>query len=206
MRKRKVITRSGARTRGCYFSLKSSRLIEWDSPLENDALHVMEFDDRIAFLRGHQEEIRVDGLFIAFPDLFTELVDGTIEIVEVKDDFALTKPEVLQRLAQIAAHYERAGVRYRVMAEQEIRQQPRLRNLASLTTFRRPGMRARLLNDPQIRELLQLSHSTTLGYVSLTLGSPARARQLLANRLLLADFTLPLGPETRVSVMPGVLP
>jgi hypothetical protein len=203
MRKRKVITRSGARVRGYFWSYKSRKSIPWESPLERKALLVMDSDPRIASIADYQLENEIeDGRenFIAYPDFLVHYVDGTSEIVEVKCDAALEDKEVRRRLNLVEPHFRRLGVPYRVMAEAEICRQPRLKNLETLATYRRPGLATVLAGDASVRALLNLNSSTTLGYVASRLGNMARAHQLIAIGLLRADLETPLELWTRITV------
>jgi len=203
MRKRKVITRSGARVRGYFWSYKSRKSIPWESPLERKALLVLDSDPRIASIEDYQLETEIeDGRegFIAYPDFLVHNVDGSSEIVEVKCDAALEDNEVRCRLNLVEAHFRRLGVSYRVMAEVEICRQPRLKNLETLATYRRPGLATVLAGDASVKALLKLSSSTTLGYVASRLGNMARAHQLIANGLLHADLETPLELWSRITI------
>lgn len=188
MRKRKVITRSGARVRGYFASFKSRRLIPWESLLERDALLVMEFDDEILAMREFQEQVAIEspyGQFSAYPDFHTELTTGHSEIVEVKADFALLELDVQRRLSYVGAHFAQNLQRYRVLSEAEIRQQPRLSNLELLVSYRRPpwcrGIAPQL--EASARDLFVYGGSTTLQKLSETVGGKARALQFIANGL-----------------------
>lgn len=202
MHTRKVITRSGACVRGCFYSLKSRRLNLWQSQLERDGFLVLEFDKQVVSFREYQQEVWIDAgddRFHCYPDVIAKLVDGSTEIIEIKSDAALTDPEVAYRLSRIAAHFKTQRIDYRILAESEIRRQPRLRNFETLATHRRPFTREHLVRNTDVREILNLGHSTTLGYVTSRLGNAARAYQLIANDLLTADLARFMHPEMRVS-------
>jgi hypothetical protein len=182
-------------------SHKSRKLIPWESLLERRALLVMDSNPKIAWIREYQEETRIgDGeeSFAAYPDYILEYRDGSREIVEVKSDIALKSTEVVLRLSLVAIHFQRLGMRYRVLAEKEICRQPRLANLERLATFRRPRVAAHLAEDSRVQEIRQLKSSTTVGYVASRFGSVARAHELIANGILRADLDEPLGPSTRL--------
>lgn len=193
MRKRKVITRSGARVRGYFASLKNKRLIPWESLLERDALLVMEFDEGISSIREFQEEICVEasgGTFSAYPDFHTRLTNGEEEIVEVKADSALRNAAVTQRLSQIAAQLAVNGQRYRILAEAEIRKQPRLANLEILVAHRRPPWCRSIPHELEnsTRLLLECERPTTLREFSASVGGSARVLRFIANGLVRVDL------------------
>lgn len=209
MRKRKVITRSGARVRGYLWSHKSRRLIPWESQLERQALLVMDSNPKILWIREYQQETIIgDGedAFTAYPDYIAKYVDGSEEIVEVKSDLALKNMEVKLRLSLVAVHFQRLGKRYRVLAEKEICRQPRLGNLERLATFRRPQARSRLVEDSRVQDLQKLKSSTTVGYVASRFGNEARAHELIANGILRANLDEPLSLSSRLELEPEVQP
>ena len=209
MRKRKVITRSGACVRGYFWSHKSRKLIPWESQLERRALLVLDSDSRVAWIREYQQETLIgDGeeSFTAYPDYIVGHQDGTEEIVEVKSDLALKSMEVALRLSLVGLHFKRLGTSYRVLAESEICRQPRLANLEALATYRRPRAMARLLMDCRVQELRKLRSSTTLGYVTSRFGNAAQAHELIANGILRANLEEPLGPSMRLEVESEVRP
>lgn len=209
MHERKVITRSGARVRGYFWSHKSRKLIPWESILERKALLVMDSNPKIALIQSYQRKTFIEdggGGFTAYPDFIAYFDDGSSEIVEVKADSALRDADVLRRLSLIATHFSALGRRYRVMAEAEINLQPRLKNLETLETHRRPGLAARLSQDPLVQTLLKLpSSTTTLGFIQSRMGNVARAYELVANGLLLADLDKPLDSSARLQVERRVL-
>jgi hypothetical protein len=183
-------------------------LIPWESQLERDAMLVLEFDPKVAWFREHQEHVFIDTWpddFSAYPDLVTFLGSSESAIVEVKADAALRDPALRARLNRVEAHFESQGVGYRILAEAEIRQQPRLKNLETLITYRRPLARMHLTREPQVQRLLNWPHSTTLDSVTRFLGGPARAFQLIANGFLETDLAQPLLPGSRLSIAKGAL-
>jgi hypothetical protein len=209
MRKRKVITRSGASVRGYFWSHKSRRLIPWESQLERRALLVMDSNPKIAWIREYQQETLVgegEDSFTTYPDYIAGYVDGSQEIVEVKSDLALKSIEVKLRLSLVAVHFQRLGMRYRVLAEQEICRQPRLENLERLATFRRPNVAPRLAEDPRVKDLRKLTSSTTVAYVASRFGSVAHAHELIANGVLRANLDEPLALSARVEIEAEVQP
>ncbi len=191
MFKRRVITRSGARVRGYFASVKSYRLIPWESPLEREALVIAEFDPRISRMREHQQLIEIDDeedAFDAYPDFVFEYEDADPLIVEVKSERHARDPEIQARLTRVAQHIELQGGRYEVQLESQIRRLPRLETLEHLLTFRRPGAPSHLIERRGVAELLRWSGQFPLYAASQRLQSRPLVLQLIANDLLHANF------------------
>jgi len=205
--KRKVITRSGARTRGYFPSVKSNRQIPWESPLERDALLVAEFNPRVLRMQEHQRRIAIDSTgdpFVAFPDFIFDFEDEAPLTVEVKSDLDFRDPETQARLAQVANHLSRLGERYWVWTESDIRRSPRLELLEELLTFRRPGADVYLRERPGVAEVLRWSGSFSLIAASKRVQSRSLILQLIANDLLLADLDRPFVDSTILIVNEGL--
>jgi hypothetical protein len=199
VQKRKVITRSGARVRGLFASLKSERLIPWESQLERDALLVLEFDHDVLRMREFQECLDIsvgDAAFRAYPDIFVEAVDSQPLIIEVKSDADAADENVRRRLALIGSHLSESCQRYVVWCEREIRQQPRLGLLELLATYRRPGARAHLRSQSDVLRLLQCGPQFSCGFAERHLGTRNRVLQLVANDLLTTDLTVPFASSS----------
>ncbi len=203
---RKVITRSGARVRGYFASLKSNRLIPWESPLEREALVIAEFDPRIVRMREHQQLIEINAeedAFDAYPDFVFEYEDADPLIVEVKSDRHARDPETQARLTQIARHIELQGGRYEVQLEKEIRRLPRLETLEHLLTFRRPRAIAHLIERSGVAELLRWSGEFPLYAATQRLQSRPLVLQLIANDMLHANFEEELANSALLTVNEG---
>ena len=203
MRKRKVITRSGARVRGLFASLKSERLIPWESALERDALLVKEFDRTVRRMREFQECLQIrtsDAAFDAYPDFLVEPFDGPPFLVEVKSDVDASDENVRQRLHLVAAHLAEASQQYVVWCERDIRLQPRLSTLEMLITFRRPGADSVLRSQSDIAHLLADEPATTFALAARRLGCRSRVLQLIANDLLSTDLSHPISDDSVLTV------
>ena len=203
MQKRKVITRSGARVRGLFASLKSERLIPWESQLERDALLLLEFDPAVYWMREFQEclDIRAgEEAFRAYPDFFVEEIDGLPLIIEVKSDADAADQEVQRRLTLVAAHLAEMKQHYIVWCERDIRQQPRLGFLELLATFRRPGARAHFLTKPDVSQLLHCAPEFPCSTAERYLGTRNRVLQLIANDLLSTDLAVPFSSSSILRV------
>jgi hypothetical protein len=204
--KRKVITRSGARVRGYFASVKSYRLIPWESPLEREALVIAEFDPRIVRMREHQQLMEIDAeedAFDAYPDFVFEYEDADPLIVEVKSDRHARDPEIQARLTRIARHIELQGGRYEVQVEKEIRRLPRLETLEDLLTFRRPRAFGHLIERNGVAELLRWSGEFPLYAATQRLQSRPLVLQLIANDMLHANFDEELASSALLTVNEG---
>jgi hypothetical protein len=206
--KRKVITRSGARIRGYFASVKSQCLIPWESPLEEQALIVAEFDPRVVRMRDHQYLIEVEaeaGAFDAYPDFIFEYENEDPVVIEVKGDKEGRDPEVQARLADVARQISLDGGRYEIWPETEIRRAPRLSTLEYLRTFRRPRAGAYLIKQPGVTELLRWAGAFPLLAAAQRLRNRPLVMQLLANDLLHVNFDQPLCDAASLTVNEGAL-
>jgi hypothetical protein len=138
MKVRNFTNRAGFhRVIGRFPSLKTKRQIWWESQLERDHLfhldlspwvhHIQEQPERIAYfsrgrLHKYVPDFRVTGA-------------GPVEFHEVKPLEKLADEELLEKLACIREVIEGRGEIFKVVTEEQIRQQPRLDNLRLIHRF-----------------------------------------------------------------------
>jgi hypothetical protein len=203
IRKRRVITRSGARVRGYFFSLKSKALIPGESQLEFRACTLAEFDRSINALKAHQQQTTVQSseqAFDTYPDFSFAMKDGSNKIIEVKSDRELKDEQVIERLAQIKEHFGALGTDYEVWSETFIDQEPRKSTLDDLLFYRRPSTRSSLLKRRDYLDLKSRHTAVSFRKASECLGGHLEVHKFLANDLLAADLTVPLTDETSVTI------
>lgn len=202
---RRVITRSGAQARGYFNSLKSRALIPWESQLEKSALLVFEFDPSVIEISAHQtrtEIINGETIFDTYPDFRITLKDGIEETVEVKSDWQLRNAATKSRLDTVKRYLFGRGITYRVLSETEITKQPRLSNLEELVEIRRLDVCQRLIANFNITNALRnaVNKVHTLNDVYQIFDDERLPIKLLANGLLMSDWSCPLSPDLPVAV------
>ncbi|TFW72356.1 hypothetical protein C3Y98_04420 [Methylotenera oryzisoli] len=137
---RKVVTRSGRRTRGYFPSWKLKRMVEWESMLERDAILLFEFSPGV---RSYQEQPELvmypdgDQMRRYFPDFEIIGMDDQVSHLEVKPEKQLKLPDIRDKLKRVAAHYYEINREYRIVSESIIRREPLHTNLKNLCRYRR---------------------------------------------------------------------
>jgi hypothetical protein len=199
MSERKVITRSPMNVRGYFISIKCARPMPWETPLERDAMLILEFDREVTFFKQHQRATRVDdadGAFTTYPDI--EFVrTGRQCVLEVKRDIDLKNDELRSRLQRTKLHFLYQGVDYQVWNTTVIRQEPRLTNLKELAYHRFRGGATHLRSLPQIQNALGRPYRT-LGDIAENVGGWAAALTLVANDILVIDLEQPVSQTSVV--------
>jgi hypothetical protein len=140
MLSRKVVTRHGHRVRGYFPSLKTGRMVAWESQLERDAILLFEFSPGVRTFREQPVQIQFqDGETPRryFPDFEITCFDEEIILLEVKPESELQRPEIAQKLGAISAHFSAEGIRYRILTENVIRREPLAGNLKLLRRYHR---------------------------------------------------------------------
>ena len=123
------------------------------------------------------------------------------EVVEIKGDREAELPEAQERFGLISEILVEYGYRFRLWRASEICAEPRLTNADIVLRYRRaavpPTERERLrqacssVPDLRLRDLCELANSAV----------PSVLRLLLEGTLHI-DWWKPLGPDSRVSIMP----
>jgi hypothetical protein len=208
MKKRRVITRSGARVRGYFNSMKSGRLIPYESDNERTALMWLELNSTIASFDEHQSEILVqtqEGSFAAYPDFNVTGQDGETAILEVKPEAEQIKLNTSLRLAAIREHFEREGIKYSVVCGVALARPIGYETLRLLHQLRRPSIRRELIVwQPKLAKLCRLER--TLGQVSDAFGSWPLVLNLLANDFLIVDLSRSLTQDLPARIYGGSRP
>jgi hypothetical protein len=133
---------SGRRHRpvGAYFSVKSGRMLPWESRNELHALYHAEVDGRVVESRTQPHTIRITagGLKLLYtPDRMDRRADGSIEIVEVKNKIDLEKDAYyLQKLEMAAAIYRCLGWSIRIIEKEEIEAKPMFGAVNTIQSYR----------------------------------------------------------------------
>ncbi len=138
-RSRKVVRRTTHRVVGRFPSLKSSRVVHWESQLERDMIRLLEFDPAVLSYREQPEPLRYfeSGERRKYtPDFIAQMTSG-VTVFEVKPyEQSITSP-LKERLVAFREHYAAQGIDFLVMTEREIRKEPRLSNIIRLLRYQR---------------------------------------------------------------------
>lgn len=135
MKARKVVTRSGRKYRGDFPSKKLNRMVQWESPLERDAILHFEFSPGVITYQEQPELISYEHegeVKQYFPDFALTLKNGDLIHVEVKPEAKLLSPRLISKFNAIIGRYESHQARFRLVTDQILRQEPKLKNLNRL--------------------------------------------------------------------------
>lgn len=203
MLSRKVITRRGRRFRGYFPSLKMGRMVAWESLLELDAIHLLEFSRGVLLYREQPVLIQyADGELIRdyYPDFEVVLLDGVAIHLEVKTTYQLAKPKIQSKFQAIAAHYKRQQQKFRLVTEKELQREPLLSNVHTLAYLL--GKTKQPLPSPQ--ELLKFLGAEIVSFVlaESRIGRDALLR-FLAYGVLDCDLNQTLSGDTVVQIVRG---
>lgn len=204
MRVRKVVTRRGRHIRGDFPSKKLNRMVVWESPLEKDALMLVELSPGVISYQEQPEEVVYwDGERMCryVPDVRVNLCDETSLLIEVKPADELKRPVVKAKYQRIAQHLQEQGEHFLILTEQEIRQEPLFSNLRQLLYWYNHAPE----NLPSAKEvaakLRGYDHASL--QECLDVFSPDVAYALIAKGLLVADLSQVLTPASSVQLPAG---
>jgi hypothetical protein len=178
-------------------------MVAWESLLECDAIHLLEFSGGVV---SYQEQPTVIQYFDGhqmrdyYPDFELVLEDGSLVHLEVKPSSQLAKPKVEAKLRAIATHYRLQGRDFRIVTEREIRREPLLSNVRKLSYL--SGRIGHTL--PTIAELARKFGLAPLHFcqVGAELGDDVALRLVAIGRLE-CDLAQPLKADAFVSVTKG---
>jgi hypothetical protein len=136
LRSRKVVTRSRRRCTGLFPSLKTGRMMQYESVNERNVFvhlevqpEVLDYGEQPCKLvyadRGAQR--------VHYPDILV-LFAGRKEFWEVKSRNEATDPEVVRRTS-LLQHLNDLGYGYKVVIAEDFKTEPRLRNAGKLLRF-----------------------------------------------------------------------
>lgn len=123
-RARRLITRSGQRSRGVFRSAKSTELVMYESQLELAACRVLEVASVVHRFGTQPARLAIEdreGEFQYTPDLF--LVADWKETVasEVKPDALFLRPQTLDRLRRVTAVFAQQASLFVVLLESDLK-------------------------------------------------------------------------------------
>jgi hypothetical protein len=113
------------------------RMLQWESTNERNAFRLLDCDSEVTNVTEQPCEIRYvqDGVAKShYPDILVE-IRGRRELWEVKPESEALRPEIATRSALLSQHLLSWGYVYRVVLDQELAMQPRLKNAIQLLHF-----------------------------------------------------------------------
>ncbi|PXA90884.1 hypothetical protein DMC47_27090 [Nostoc sp. 3335mG] len=138
---RTIVGRVYTRPVGSFPSVKTAITQPWDAIQQRNLIHISEADPQIIdyCTEPHRGECST-GVedFIYFPDLIRLRVDGTIEVIEVKNslDEVDRDPEYKRKLGYFGSIYEQLGWSFKIFDRSEIEREPRLSNARAISLDR----------------------------------------------------------------------
>lgn len=138
-RSRRVINRGPTRVVGKFSSLKVGKAIYWESQLERDRFHFLEFDSSVITFQEQPKPInyKLDGDLRRYtPDLQIWSKRGN-RYEEIKMKKEAEKPENIKKFEIVKSVFAEMGWDYRVVTEDTIRVQPCLDNINLILRYQR---------------------------------------------------------------------
>ena len=120
---RTIVNGGATHATGRYSSAKTNSAQPWESKYERDLFLHCEVDHRVEtyLAQPHRLEILVGEVkpLIFFPDVRRDMRDGSVEIVEVKQNLRKPDPDYVRKLALAEEIYAGLGWQFRVVIGQE---------------------------------------------------------------------------------------
>jgi hypothetical protein len=136
---RKISNRHGlGKVTGLFFSDKMNMHIAWESQLERDYCYLLDFNKKIKrfFSQPKTFNFTYSGRKIRYtPDFYIEYIDGSSEYIEIKFSNVLENLKIARKLKILKNYFIQNGIQYKILFEDDIRKQPRLRNIKFLKKY-----------------------------------------------------------------------
>ncbi|MDT4955073.1 MAG: hypothetical protein QOJ02_3211 [Acidobacteriota bacterium] len=198
---RKPSNKGGVRKNiGKFPSLKVGRNVWWESLLERDYIHLLEFDPDVT--KYEEQPIRVAYPFEGkvrhyTPDFLVERRDGRRIIVEVKLKKKTSTEEFRLFLLAVAPVIQKLGYEFLVVTEEMIRVEPLLENLKILWGYSRVAFFSR--HQVLCRKFLRENDGATIADLARSLSDKGVTLPVIYSLIyrgaLSVDLNLPLDPS-----------
>lgn len=136
---RKISNRNGlGKVTGLFFSHKMNMYVSWESQLERDYCYLLDFNKKIKnfFSQPKTFNFTYSGRKIRYtPDFYIEYIDGSNEYIEIKFSNALENIKTAKKLKILENYFSQNEIQYKILFEDEIRKQPRLKNIKFLKKY-----------------------------------------------------------------------
>ena len=207
-RARPVITRGPYRVVGKFPSLKSDRMLHWESQLERDRMRQLELDPKVRSFREQPETyvFKLDGKLRSYtPDLEVVLTCGKVVIEEIKP---ADKVEKYAELFQfISSYLAEKALYFSVVTDTTIRRQPYMDNVAQLLSYRRRPIDhgTLMLTERTFKGQQVLSMAELCAVFSDGTSPPWQPYALLSQNIISADLEKPLSPDCQLTFNEGAI-
>lgn len=162
-----VISRSNLNPTGIHPSYRTGKPVVWDSPHEYNLIRLVDCDAFVAeilpqpcvikYVQGGEERSH-------YPDLLTKFRNGQKVLWEVKTPENANRLDTRSRTAIMAEGLPEHGYGYRVALSDDLRAEPRLKNVVQLLRHGRRPVPIEIRE--QIRTLMKLAKAISLGQVA----------------------------------------
>jgi hypothetical protein len=122
LKKKRNISANEFSLTGQIKSLKRNDLVDFESSLERDYIHILEFDENVRYYYEQPIKIEFNDRYY-IPDFFVEYWDGTKEVIEIKYTI-----DLIENASKYVVKFKAAeefcnsnDLRFRILTENEIR-------------------------------------------------------------------------------------
>lgn len=202
IRSREPVGRSFGSVRGKFPSQKMGRMIQWESQLERDAVHLFEFSPGVLAYREQpfKTHYTLAGRTRRYtPDFELILANEERLLIEVKPEEKLRDDEERRRFERIREHFFEHGRSFRILTDIQIRQPELLYNLRMMMRYRSKP----LTQFQQLRFAERLTSRETISFdeVRILCGSCEAVWMLINEGLLICDLNVVVGIDTIFSTL-----
>lgn len=145
-------------------SLKRNELVDFESSLERDYIHILEFDENVRYYYEQPLKIEFDDRYYV-PDFYVEYWSGEKEVIEVKYNI-----DLIENASKYVTKFKAAdefcntnGLTFRILTENDIRNEY-LNNVKFLNAVQimRNGIESEYFNEFELleRNLKKLKRTT----------------------------------------------
>lgn len=197
------MTTSKGSYHGLVYSNKLNRYVGKESDLEGDTTRLFDYDPEISWFCEQPEtfQIKHEGKMISYtPDFLVKRGDKFI-FVEVKPDDKAADAEMKSRLASVGRYFVSAGHEFVLLTERQIRCQPRLNNVKTISRMASKACSAG--NMIRVRDLIQDGSQISLGNLNVLLATNdnlPNAYSVIRDGYGTVDMSKPLNDNTLVSL------
>lgn len=205
------ITKSGRKVVGKFPSIKTGRMIKWESQLERDYLYLVEFDPDV--ISCYEQPFKVEyfneldrKIHQYTPDFLLTRRNNKIEVLEVKDEKNALSEEYQSLFRRVAPILNHNGYEFKVVTDSFIRVEPLLSNVKLLQKY----AKTKISNGHLIclNHLFSERAEMPLGEVMNYLKKNGIARQeiyaLLRHGVISIDITRAIDSDTKVGFALGL--
>jgi hypothetical protein len=175
-----------------------------ESGLEVDTYQMFDLDPTVVSYETQPFVVNYEGgsrKISTYPDAERKLSDGRFEIVQIKTQQTYQKHlRENPRFRDEGEIFRRLGWSYRVMTELDVRSEPDYQNRKLLHHYRRQVISTSITSA--VLAAIRRNPHETIKSLTATLKSEklhaADLYALIAQRLIHADLSVPIGPDTRL--------